>query len=31
MKGLSERTIRRHWTKARAYLHAHYWRRRSPA
>ena len=22
MKGLSERTVRRHWTKARAYLHA---------
>ena len=22
MKSLSERTVRRHWTKARAYLHA---------
>ena len=22
MKGLSERTVRRHWMKARAYLHA---------
>jgi DNA-directed RNA polymerase specialized sigma24 family protein len=22
MKGLSERTVRRHWIKARAYLHA---------
>jgi RNA polymerase sigma factor (TIGR02999 family) len=31
MKGLSERTVRRHWTKARLYLHASLSEHASPA